>query len=305
MENRLSYQEFQESLRRQVSKELNCHGTYQCKITQSQKNNVLVSGLSIKREGTHLAAVIYLEDSYQSYLQGKSLEKISQELTVFYQNQELPDIDGSVFTEYEKVKDMLRVRLVSRENNQAYYSQGPFKMHPMGAVVLFIELQRNEEGVLQTQVTNVMAERWKVPQTTLFETALENTQSQNKAKLDPIMEVVNEIISDKDAGIQETLPMYVLSNERREFGAAVMLYPDVLKQVQNQLGEDYYILPSSIHETIVLPKSKVLDIKGLRSMVREINETMVDPKEILGNEVFEYKGSTGKVKKCVKEDRER
>lgn len=209
-------------------------------------------------------------------------------------------------TDYEKIKDMLRVRLINKDNNQAYYKMGPYRKHPMGVEVLYIELERNQEGSMHIHVTNTIAEQWMIPKTELLNTALKNTQSNLKAKFSSMDEVINEIMSDEGIEIQETSPMYVLSNEAKEYGATVMLYPDVLKQVRSQLGEDFYILPSSVHESIILPKTKIkLDVKELRDMVREINRSQVMPEEVLGNEVYEFRGSTNKVRKCVKEDRER
>nr|WP_288977436.1 DUF5688 family protein [uncultured Blautia sp.] len=309
MESKMLYQEFQERLCQEVRRELNQQGTYHCEVMQNQKNNAILWGLSVRKEDSSMAAVIYLDKPYQSYLRGKPLEEISKELISVYKDQKIPHIDETFFTDYETVKDRIQVRLVSREKNQAYYRRGPYKMHPMGAEVLFIELQSDREGTMQAQVTNKMAEQWKIPKSDLFQRALENTLSRNKAVFSAMGDVIAELIMEDGAEVPETegvSPMYVLSNEKREYGATVLLYPDVLKAVRKRLGEDFYILPSSLHETIILPKGLVtMDMKELRDVVREINQNEVQTEEVLGNEVYEYRGATNKVRKCSKEDRER
>lgn len=305
MENNLSYRDFQESLTQLVSQELNRNGAYHCELTQAQKNNVVLSGLSIRQDGSKSAPIIYLNDYYQSYLQGKPLHQIGKEMVEFYHSQEIPEFDHADFADYGKMRDKLRVRLVNKENNQAYYKQGPYRIHPMGAEVLYVEVEKNESGSMCMRVTNAIAENWAIPKTELFKTALENTQNHDPVKFLSMNQAMNEIMSG-DAGEDFDTPMHVLSNESNQYGATVAIYPDVLRQISNQLGSDYYILPSSVHELIILRK-KDCDIseKELRSMVRDINHQIVTPEEILGNEVYEYRADVDRVKKCVKEDRER
>jgi len=305
MENRLSYQEFQESLLEAVSLELNKQGTYRCELTQAQKNNVVLSGLSIRQEGKTSAPVIYLHDSYQSYLHGKPLQQISKELVGFYRSHKIPEFDRNDFVDYGRVKEKLRVRLVNKENNQAYYKRGPYRLHPIGAEILYLELKRNESGSMCTQVTNDMAESWKMPKEELFQTALENTQNSDEVKFQSMNEVMSEIMMG-NAEEDFDSPIFVLSNQDTQYGATVALYPDVLKQVSRQIGGDYYILPSSVHELLILRK-KGCDIaeKELRSWVRDSNQSIISSEEILGNEVFEYRADMDRVKKCGKEDRAR
>lgn len=305
MENRLSYQEFQESLMEAVSLELNKQGTYHCELVKTRKNNVVLSGLSIRKNGKASAPIIYMNDSYQSYLHGKPLQQISRQLVEFYRSQEIPEFGHINFVDYEKMKGKLRVRLVNKENNQEYYKRGPYRLHPMGAEILFLELEENETGSMYARVTNAMAESWKMPKEELFKRALENTQNSHKEKFQSMNEVMSEMMTG-NAEKDFDSPMYVLSNEDNQYGATVALYPHVLKQVSQQIGSDYYILPSSVHELLVLRK-KDCDIteKELRSMVKEINQSIVSPEEILGNEVFEYRADRGRVKKCGKEGRER
>lgn len=306
MENNLSYQEFQENLLQAVGQELSQYGTYQCELMHNQKNNVVLTGLSIRHDDSMMAPVFYLEKPYQAFLEGKPMHQISQELVSVYRGQKTPSLDYADLMDYKKVKDKVRVRLVSKENNKAYYKQGPYRIRPMGAEVLYVELERKGEKSLHVHVTNAMAEQWKVPKAELFDTALENTQRSNKVKFRSMDEIIHEMLAGENAEVQEDTPLYVLSNERGEYGATVILYPDVLGQVREQLGDDYYILPSSLHELIILPqKDCSMDVKELKNMVREINQREVMPEEVLGNEVYEFRGTTNKVKKCVKEDRER
>ncbi|SHJ29803.1 DUF5688 family protein [Hespellia stercorisuis] len=307
MENKLTYSEFQEHLLQAVRQELKTQGSYQCELTHNQKNNVESAGLIIRQEDHVIAPVFYLEKAYQSFLAGMPLQQISRELVEAYQEQVLPEVDLPDLTDYEKIKDRLRVRLVNRENNQSYYKQGPYKLHPMGAEVLYIDLENQGTERMSIQVKTIMAERWGKPEAELFGTALENTQDHEKVSFCSMNEALQELLAEEPmvAPLEES-PMYVLSNETRKFGATVLLYPEVAKQIRDKIGKDYYILPSSIHECIILPKEKgMLSVKELRDMVWEINQSQVLPEEVLGNEVYEFRDTVAKVKKCSKEERER
>ena len=91
-----------------------------------------------------------------------------------------------------------------------------------------------------------------------------------------------------DEGEEEEESLYVLSNKLRSFGAASMLYEGILEKVGQKLGENYYILPSSIHEVIVVPESKSPVKQDLEEMVREINETQVEEEEVLSDRVYYF-----------------
>ena len=80
----------------------------------------------------------------------------------------------------------------------------------------------------------------------------------------------------------------MLSNHLRSFGAAAVLYPGRLEEVGSYLGEDFYVLPSSVHEMIVVRKSAASGKDFLSAMVTEINMTQVDREEVLSNQAYYY-----------------
>ncbi len=89
--------------------------------------------------------------------------------------------------------------------------------------------------------------------------------------------------------------MYVLSNQIRSFGAAVILYPGRLKRVAALLGESYYILPSSVHEVIIVPEREVPGVPVLNEMITEINEIHVEPEEVLADHAYYYSHASGEL----------
>lgn len=305
MENRVLYEGFQKELLNAVSQTLHQQGRYKCELRQTAKNNVLLTGIAICQEGSTTTPVFYLENAYQQHLQGKLMHQIAQELVAHYKELEIPAFEGEGITDYEKAKDRLRVRLVSKENNEEFYKQGPYRQQPLGTEVLYLELKHSQEESMSVHITGAIAANWSIPKQELFQTALENTQKHDKVSFFSIDDIIGELLSYEKIEDKTSTPMYILTNERREYGATVTSYPEVLMQVREQLGEDFYILPSSTHEIIILPKIAGMSPKELRNTVREINAEMVEPQDVLANDVYEFHGATNRVKKCIREERER
>ena len=81
--------------------------------------------------------------------------------------------------------------------------------------------------------------------------------------------------------------LYVLTNDTKSNGAAEILNDNVRQELADKIG-DFYVLPSSVHETLIIPKSEDMDRMQLEQMVRDVNETQVIPEERLSNHVYEY-----------------
>ena len=82
--------------------------------------------------------------------------------------------------------------------------------------------------------------------------------------------------------------MWVLTNKERVFGASALLYDNQLEKVAEKIKEDFYILPSSIHEVIIVPKKYGAPKDYMVKMVREINGENLDMEERLADNVYFY-----------------
>jgi hypothetical protein len=93
----------------------------------------------------------------------------------------------------------------------------------------------------------------------------------------------------------ESCQLYVLTNDCRINGAACMLYENMLKDFADRIGSNLYILPSSIHEVIILPKFAMFNKQELINMVRDVNSEGVAVDEVLSYTVYEYDRETGEL----------
>lgn len=131
---------------------------------------------------------------------------------------------------------------------------------------------------------------WDIGQEQLIEDSMKNMESLYPADLMNMAVLLKELYIDPASLLSLDFPMYVLTNTERLNGAASLLYEGQLEKLAKILGEEYYVLPSSIHEVIIVPKSKVVDKNDLSHMVNEINQEHLQREEVLSNHAYYYDG---------------
>lgn len=85
-----------------------------------------------------------------------------------------------------------------------------------------------------------------------------------------------------------TMPMYVLTNASKVNGSGILARDGVLDKIGELLGKNFYVLPSSIHEVLIVPDNGDMQAKELESMVKEVNATQVAPADLLSDKVQYY-----------------
>jgi len=137
---------------------------------------------------------------------------------------------------------------------------------------------------------------WNISEEVLHEYARENTMKLRPFKLQRLDNLIEELCPTEDPFRVEGLPMYVLTNTERMFGASGLLYDRLLFMAGEELEDDYYILPSSIHELILVPQKVVEDPEYFEWMVHEINENELAPEDVLSDHVYFYDRSHHRLK---------
>lgn len=96
--------------------------------------------------------------------------------------------------------------------------------------------------------------------------------------------------------LSDNVPMYVLSNRNRVEGAACMLYSSLFREFADAVNSSFYIIPSSIHELLLLPDENLDERSGeIKGMIRDINDTQVKPEEILSYSLYCYDKEAGRI----------
>ena len=82
--------------------------------------------------------------------------------------------------------------------------------------------------------------------------------------------------------------LFVATVPDKTHGAGVLAYQNFMDQAAERVGGDFFILPSSIHEVLIVPDNGRMDLKELEAMVRDVNATQVAPADKLTDNVYHY-----------------
>lgn len=182
------------------------------------------------------------------------------------------------------MKDKLMVQVVPTAGNEEMLAGIPHvEQEDMSLVYRFV-IETNEQGSATTLVTNQMLENYGISAEQLHADAMANAPEQFPASVRSMQEVLAEIM-----GIEpEMMPgepggMYVVTCNQGVNGAGCIFYPEFMDQAAEKLGGDFFVLPSSVHEVILLPDTGDMSFHELESMVQEINATEVQPADRLSD----------------------
>ncbi len=255
------------------------------------KNNIRpMDGLTILRLDENVSPAIYLWDYYERYEQGVSMDQIAEEILEYHdRNQRGGRFDVSFYTDFEKVRGRIVFRLIHYGKNQELLREIPHRRFLDLAVIYYYKMESSFFGSASILVKNSHMGMWRTEEETLYRLARENTLRLLPWEFMDIVDLIGELTgTDRELGLYQEIPLFVLSNSEKNYGAALILYPHVLEAVGDQLGTDYFVLPSSIHECIIIPAVYGLEAKLLHEMVEEMNEEHVEPEEVLGASVYRY-----------------
>ncbi|MGL6202312.1 MAG: DUF5688 family protein [Lachnospiraceae bacterium] len=270
-------------------------GEVTLRVCKAIKNNgVEKTGLAFQKEEERLSPTIYMEEYYQQFEDGMAMEEVIVSiLNLYHEIRYTPDWDAAGIESFEQIKSLIAYRLIGREKNLELLEEVPHRDYLDMAVVYYLLLEVGSHGSATMMIRNEHLEMWQVTQEEIFRYAAENTARLLPAEFKSMETVLKELeLQDQveEAAECETEEgsMYVLSNEIRSFGASVILYDQMLQNLADKIKESFYVLPSSVHEVIIVPESKSMESVELEAMVTEINETQVEDEEILSNRVYFY-----------------
>lgn len=280
----------------------------ECQATVQQKNNgVNRTGICLRLPGQKFSPVIYMEPYYEKVRAGESMDTVIGEIAeLCVKSMETKTLlDAVDFCSYESIKKYLSVKLIHTEANREELSRAPHRQIEDLSVVYRIELPySNENGIGSVKVTNGMLETWGVSSDEVHDQAMGNAQLNSPPVLSGMHDILSELTGTpsepvnllKEGGSTLEEGMYVLTNDKRCNGAAVLAYPGVAEQISELIPQGYYVLPSSVHEVLIIPKNKYLSAKELGEMVREVNKNEVTVEERLSDRVYEFDRKEGRIR---------
>ena len=267
--------------------------------TVTKMNDQVLYGLTFNRPDENAAPTVYVNEEFKSHREGKPLAMIAGQMVQLYldslatRSEVLPQ-DLS----FENLAGNLTFRVVEVKRNHRYLSEIPYMALGNGlAAVCDVKVQESDDGYWRTTITRTFMEDNHYDMNEMFQAAFKQA-----SKTDPplLVSLENQMFGFQGDNYLETgrisdedkVPMFVLSNESGMLGASVLFYPGVQEKIAEAMGEGYSVLPSSVHEVLIVPDSLSPGQMQLAELVRNVNRDVLDPKDVLSDNVLHYDKDT-------------
>lgn len=259
-----------------------------------KNNDMKLTGLLVRSHETNITPTIYLEQFYQQYENGLGMDDILQKIADLRVEYEVAqDFEVDTLIDWNIAKNKLVPRLVGTYGNTEFLESRPYTKIADLAVIYYVMIDdTNMDGLMNMPVTNQIMNKWNVALDELHQVALSNLSGLMPISFRGMSEVLCAMTDTSmeefiELGMPQDEFMYVLTNDFKVNGATSILDKDTMNNIVERFGE-FYILPSSIHEMLIVPKKNNTDVEALKEMVCSVNDASVAPEERLSNNVYTY-----------------
>lgn len=295
------YEAFLNTVKEQMA--LSLGKEYQLTLRKVPKNNGLIlDGLCISRGSSSVAPAIYLNSCYDQYKKGRPLADITAELLSLYQSHDQPPLpDCSRLSDFSAMKPRIAARLIHRESNTLLLEQIPHIPWLDLEAVFYLCLQEDDQSLMTALIHNEHLKIWNTTPEELWQIAMENSPRIFPPVISSMACILEELMEENGYELElpdleaVPAPFYVLTNTCGIHGAVCMLYKDVLKNFAEGTERDLIILPSSIHEVLILPDDGDISYEEMSRLVTQINDSEVPASDRLSNQIYLYTRTTGTI----------
>lgn len=268
---------------------------------QTNKNNgVVLAGIQVRLPQQNIRPIIYVESYFNKIRHGAPVAQVMNQIAESIKEASRNPIINSEFNlmDYDSFKEYLAVMLVNTRANRNMLQEMPHETIEDLSAICYVDLPIGSDGSSVTmKVKNDHLALWNVDKKEVFRQARENEQPANIPIFCSIgekgMDIVNirmEVsnLLDENVSVNPNALMYALTNMKKNYGASMITQPEVLQKLEQIFPDGFYVLPSSIHEVLILPDDGWNEPKMLGETVREANQKGVDRQEVLSDRVYSY-----------------
>ncbi|MCD8130383.1 MAG: DUF5688 family protein [Lachnospiraceae bacterium] len=254
---------------------------------------VSYEGLVARPKDSNVGVILNMDILYEDMNKDGDYDQMLSDMINFVKesSQNVSQEEIIALFDYSQMKDTLMVELIGREQNSEILENIPhYDMEDLSLIYRFnVSDLLVEEGIYGTVlVKNEHLKIYGITQEQLHHDAMENAVSREPYVIRSISSVLAEAGGIPMAEPEESPSVVVATNTSQIYGAAVITYPDFMENAAEQFRGDFYILPSSIHDVVLLKDDGQKDYRVLDAMVSEVNEEAVIPQERLSNRAYHY-----------------
>ena len=261
------------------------------------KLNESYEAVTVTPEGSNIGVNIGIDKFYEALDNGRTYEEVVDKAVEVINSgiSQRPDFDINSLSDYSQMKEKLAMEVVSAETNAEMLATVPHQNIEDMAVVYRFVLNSDDEGRASILVTNQLLQSMGVTPEQLHADAMENAPQIKPVEIKGMSEVMAEMMGVEQAEMMGIFPVapedeqiYVATVPDKVHGAGVLAYQDFMEKAAERAGGDFFILPSSIHEILIVPDNGKMGLKDLEAMVKEVNATQVAPADKLTDSVYHY-----------------
>ena len=279
---------YAEDIKSQVAERLGAG--YEVSIRKVTKNNgVTLTGLVARRDGENVSPTIYLDGFYEDR-RWDAADEIA-DVCIRSASFKGGDITEKV-TDAAFARERLCYRLVNMEKNAELLERVPHRDFLDLGIVYYLSVDAGKGSQASILVDSRMARGWGMDEAEMYKIAKENTPRLFPAESGGLADVLRGMLGGLFTG-DGGPDLRIVTNKGKFYGAAVILYDGVLEAEAERAGGDIFVLPSSVHEVLVLKKEDGFGVEGMAAMIREINESEVSPEEVLSDSLYCYSKERG------------
>lgn len=305
----MKYEEFKETVFEAVDSMVEGQVT----ILQVTKNNgVVKDALLIKNRKSNISPLIYLVGYYEQYSKGENIENIiSLIITLSKMDSGIDQDIVSNIKDLDKIRANIQMKLINKASNSVLLESVPYVDFLDLAIIFIIDIPcceyRNRASIT---ITNRNLQIWGIDKEKLYDIAKENCCGEDNYVVHNMKDIIRDLyieiadvqeIDDEDVSAMldsisdDKNALYVLTNQSKSNGAVTMTYENVIRDFANEKESNVYILPSSIHEVLLVAANEHMSKEQLREMVQSVNQTEVDEIEVLSDNVYYYDRELDKI----------
>lgn len=300
----MNFTNFVDRVQAEVEKKI---GTdYHVDILEFQENNGIAStGLYVRKGLNGIAPVIHMDSYFVQSQNGMAMDNIVSDIINTVQGDTMgQSLSMEDILNFSQMKERIILRLINTEANRQMLDNVPHRVWMDISVVYYLLLGRDTGGQMTTLISNEIIHEWGVKAEDLYDVAHENMKQLFPVEIKPMSEVMAEILEEtfgEDSDREwieplvgsDVIPMYVLGNGTGLYGAGGILPGLGMEDFANELETDLIVLPSSVHEVILVPAKEGMDLDGMAMVVKSINQTQVLIHDRLSDSLYYFKRGSG------------
>ncbi|MBO4928663.1 MAG: hypothetical protein J5379_10515 [Clostridiales bacterium] len=245
------------------------------------KNNRNLHGIIVRSAGTRVAPVFYYEDFYEAYLKGTAIEECIGKIVQFVTGQDFGNCEiYESLSDYEKISQYLILKVINFKKNKSMLKTMPHRLFGDMAVIVQVYLDDPSIGRGAVNVDETLVSLWATDAETVFSKAEENMKKYRIKSID-LMDLVGNENYDNDSP-----RIYVISYDAPFHGASAILRTDYLQDFTKSKQKDFFLLPVSIHEFLLIEKKEDIREEMMKEMLHSINIDKNLNDNMLSDEVY-------------------